>query len=115
MTRKSEAEAMMRVKRKVYPWADMKSGDEAERGKRCCLRAWREEHPGKPDPDDDILAAWVVESERAEFTEAWKEEHPGRHVPDYPEIRRWNIEALNRGKAAILKEIGIEPSKPTRH
>jgi len=34
--------------------------DRAEASRQDCLTAWREEHPGQPDPDDTTLHGWLM-------------------------------------------------------
>ena len=61
-------------------------------GKKPSLLAWREEHPGQPDPDDATLQNWLAALERESMLYEWCEAHPGRPIPDYAEVRRWCIE-----------------------
>jgi hypothetical protein len=75
--------------------------------KRVCLIAWREEHPGQSDPDDDTLQCWLVKVEREQFTEEWREAHFGQSLPDdYAEVRRWAIAERNKRTLARVRESG---------
>ena len=60
--------------------------------------AWREEHPGQPDPDDATLQNWLAARERESMLYEWSEAHPGRPIPDFAEVRRWCI--LQRGHSS---------------
>jgi hypothetical protein len=66
------------------------------------LEAWREEHPGQPDPDDATLQNWLAAVERNSRIYEWSEAHPGRPVPDYAEVQRWCIEQHTPGTGDIL-------------
>ena len=59
-------------------------------GKKPSLLAWREEHPGQPDPDDATLQNWVAALEREGMLYEWCEAHPGRPIPDDAEVRQWS-------------------------
>ena len=88
------------------------------RRKETCLIAWREEHPGQPDPDDDELHRWLVEEERKDNKEWWREEHPGEPLPEYQVVRRWAINEWNECKRAFAEAWGLpfrEERPPTRH
>lgn len=61
-------------------------------GKKPSLLAWREEHPGQPDPDDATLQNWVAALERESMLYEWCEAHPGRPIPDDAQVRQWCIE-----------------------
>lgn len=79
------------------PW------DHRPNGKQLALEFWREENPGKPDPDDDGLHQFFADRERKDAIECWREAHPGQPIPDdYAVLHEWYVNEWEMDKATFI-------------
>jgi hypothetical protein len=77
---------------------------EKARKSDAVMEAWREEHPGAPDPDALTVWRWLAEGERADAIECWRETRPDEPLPDsYEETRMWYIHVRQQGVIAFCE------------